>query len=261
VPALQWDQVGDRRFEAGVDRGVLYLGDDAVAWNGLTGVDESPNTESRSFYQDGVKVLDVKVLGEYAATLKAYTYPDEFDQVLGIANDGKGLFIHDQRPRPFDLCYRTRIGNDVDGIDHGYRLHLLYSLMAVPNGTSFGTTESNVSPVEFSWALTSTPQDVTGYRPTAHLSIKSTDIDPGYMNFIESILYGTETSEAYLPSPTEMFDLIANRVTIVDNGDGTWTAQGSDRVVQDLGNGAYLLQGVQSTVDPDGDFTITIPAY
>lgn len=261
MSALEWDKVGDRRFEAGVDRGVLYLPDKAVVWNGLRGVDESPNVESKAFYQDGIKYLDVKVLGEYNAMLKAYTYPDEFDQMLGVANDGKGLFIHDQRPKPFGLCYRTRIGNDVDGVDHGYRLHLLYNLMAAPTSTSFDTAESNIAPVEFSWALSSTPQALTGFRPTAHLSVRSTDLDPGYLEYIESILYGSELADPYLPTMAEMFDLIANRVIIVDNGDGTWTATGSERVVQDLGNGGFSLSGVKIDGPTDGRYVITIPEY
>lgn len=260
MPALSWDKVGDRFFETGVDRGVLYLPDKAVPWNGITGVEESPNIDSKSFYQDGIKYLDVKVLGEYNATLKAYTYPDEFDQVLGIATDGKGLFIHDQRPKPFDLCYRTRIGNDVDGVDHGYRLHLLYNLMATPSNMSFGTVDSNVSAMEFSWGLTSTPQMLAGYRPTAHLSLKSTDLDSGYLEYIETILYGSELADAYLPTMTEMFDLIANRVTIVDHGDGSWTATGSDRVIQSFGD-AFTIAGVKIDGPTDGKYALTIPEF
>lgn len=261
MPALSWDRVGDRLFEAGVDRGVLYLPDVAVPWNGLTGVDENPNVDSKAYYQDGIKYLDVKILGEYNATLKAYTYPDEFDQVLGIATDGKGLFIHDQRPRPFDLCYRTRIGNDLDGLDHGYRLHFLYNLMATPSSMSFGTVESNAAPVEFSWGLSSTPQFLQGYRPTAHLSIKSTEIDAGYLDYIESIIYGSDFADAYLPTMSEMFDLLANRVTLVDNGDGSWTASGSDRVIEDLGNGAFSLSGVKIDGPVDGKYELTIPEH
>lgn len=261
MPALVWDKVGERRFEAGVDRGVLYLPDQAVAWNGLTGVEEAPNIESKSFYQDGIKYLDVKVLGEYNASLRALTYPDEFDQVMGIATDGKGLFIHDQRPKPFGLCYRTKIGNDVDGIDHGYRLHLIYNVMATPSNAGFSTIESNVSPVEFAWSLSSTPQFLPGYRPTAHLSIKSTEIDSGYLEYIESILYGSELADPYLPTMAEMFDLLANRVIIVDNGDGSWTATGSERVVQDFGNGSFSLSGVKIDGPVDGRYVITIPEY
>jgi hypothetical protein len=261
VPAIAWDQVGDRIYEAGVDRGVLYLRDKAVPWNGLTSVEENVARESKSFYQDGIKYLDSQVLGEYAATLKAYTYPDEFDEVVGVATDGRGLYIHDQRPKTFSLCYRTKIGNDLDGLDHGYRLHLLYNLMAVPSSVAFGTVESSASPIEFAWALSSTPQMLTGYRPTAHLSVKSTDIDSGYMSYIESLLYGTDVADPYLPSMAEMFDLIANRVTLVDHGDGSWTASGSDRVIEDLGNGAFTLSGFATTMTAPGTYELTIPEY
>jgi hypothetical protein len=261
VSVLTWDQVGDRRYEAGVDRGVLYLPDTVVPWNGLTSIEEIVNRESKSFYQDGIKYLDFQVLGEYAATLKAYTYPDEFDQVMGIATDGRGLYIHDQRPKTFDLCYRTKIGNDLDGLDHGYRIHLLYNLLATPSNVAFGTVESNAVPIEFQWALSSTPEFLSGYRPTAHLSLKSTDFDAGYLAFVESLLYGTDTSEPYLPSMAEMFDLVANRITIVDNGDGSWTATGSDRVVELLNATTFQLSGVQATFLSEGTYEITIPAF
>lgn len=261
MPVLTWDKVGDRLYEAGVDRGVLYLPDKAVPWNGLTSVEEINSRESKSFYQDGIKYLDSQVLGEYAATLKAYTYPDEFDQVVGVATDGHGLYIHDQRPKTFDLCYRTKIGNDLDELDHGYRIHLLYNLMAAPSNVAFGTVESNVAPVEFQWSLTSTPQFLLGYRPTAHLSLKSTDLDAGYLAFVESLLYGSDLSDPYLPSMAEMFDLIANRITIVDNGDGSWTAAGSDRVVELLNEDTFQLSGVQATFLDDGTYEITIPEF
>lgn len=260
MSALTWDQVGEREFEAGVDRGVLYLHDGRVVpWNGITGIEEAVNRESKSFYQDGIKYLDFQVLGEYAATLKAFTYPDEFDEIMGTATDGRGLYIHDQRPKTFSLAYRTKIGNDVDGVDHGYRLHLLYNLRATPSNVAYSSLTSSVDPVEFAWALTSTPQALTGYRPTAHLSVKSTDLDPGYLAFVESLLYGTEVSDPYLPSMAEMFDLIANRITIVDNGDGSWTASGSDRVVELLNADTFQLSGVQATFQDADTYEITIP--
>lgn len=258
---LEWDQVGDRFFEAGVDRGVLYLADRAIPWNGLTGIEEIDSRESKSFYQDGIKYLDHQVLGEYSATLKAFTYPDEFNEVVGVGTDGKGLYIHDQRSKSFNLVYRTKLGNDVDGIDHGYRLHLLYNLRAAPSNVAYSSVGSNVDPLEFAWALTSTPQALPGYRPTAHLSLKSTDFDAGYLSFVESLLFGTDTSDPYLPSMAEMFDLVANRIMIVDNGDGSWTATGSDRVVELLNETTFQLSGVQATFPSEGQYEITIPEF
>lgn len=200
---LEWDQVGDKKYQTGVDRGVLYLPERAVVWNGLTSVDEAFDVEVKPYYQDGVKYLNHQVQGDYSGTLKAFTYPDEFDQCVGVVSQGSGLYFHDQRPRPFGLSYRTKIGNDVTE-DLGYIIHLLYNLYAVPNSTSFATIGADPTPLEFSWSLTSTPDALSARRPTAHLSIKSTDLDFGVIDLIEGILYGDVENEPHLPSMTSL---------------------------------------------------------
>jgi len=262
VTALQWDKVGERRYEAGVDRGVLYLSDKAVVWNGLTSVDESTQRSSNPYYQDGVKYLEHPIVGDFAGTLKAFTYPDEFDAVQGIVSGSGGFYVHDQRPQPFGLSYRTKIGNDTDGIDHGYRIHLLYNVLATPANTSYASLSNTPTPIEFSWDLNATPGLLSGYRPTAHVSIKSTDLDPRYLAFVEEILYGNEINDPRLPSLNEIFDLVANRLTIVDNGDGSWTASGSDEAVTLLGTNAFQINGANATFSADGtEYEIAIPVY
>ena len=267
MTALEWDKIGERLYEAGVDRGVLYLPDssgaynEAHSWNGLTSVEEAPNQSSNSYYQDGVKYLENVVIGDYAGTLKAFTYPDAFDAVQGIGSGSGGMYVHNQKPKLFGLSYRTRIGNDLEGIDHGYRIHLLYNLIATPSNAAYSSVSNSPSPLEFQWNLSGTPGSVTGWKPTAHLSIKSTDLDPGYLAFVEEVLYGNEVNDPRLPSLNEMFDLVANRLTIVDNGDGSWTASGSPQAVDILGNGAFILNGASSTDLGDGEYEITIPVY
>lgn len=261
MPVLEWDKVGDRRYEAGVDRGVLYLPDKAVVWNGLTGVEESTARTSTSYYQDGIKYLEHVIPGDFAGTLKAYTYPDEFETVQGVAADGHGVYVHDQKPTPFGLSYRTLLGNDVDGLDRGYRIHLLYNLLATPANTAYSSLSESPSPIEFQWGLSATPSLLSGHRPTAHVSIKSTEVGASLLAYVESLLYGGELNEPYLPSLSEIFDLIDNPLVIVDNGDGSWTASGSDRLVSLLNPYTFQIAGVEATFPADGEYVMTIPEY
>ena len=233
MTALVWDQVGDRRYEVGVDHGVLYLSDlSGVAWNGLTAVDEKLADDSKPFYLDGVKYLDAEVLSDFSATLKAITYPDEFEQFDGIGAYGNGLFVHDQRAKRFGLSYRTRIGNDLAGVDLGYKIHILYNLTAVPDTRDYVSLTATPGLIAFGWKLVGTPEGTPGYRPTAHIVIDSTEIDPNFLKSLKDILYGTATAAPRLPSAQELVTLAKEwvRITITDNGDGTWTATGHDRL-------------------------------
>jgi hypothetical protein len=249
---LAWDRAGDKTFQAGLDRGVLYLPDKAVAWNGLTGVEEKFDIEMKPYYQDGVKYLDHQVMGSYAATLKAFTYPSEFEPCIGLASKGSGLIFHDQQPKSFGLSYRTGLGDDLEGLEHGYLIHILYNLRAVPSNIPFSTTDQQTSPVEFSWDITGTPEAAVGRRPTAHVSIKTTDLDFGMIQTIEDILYGTDIDVPYLPSLAELIDTIDNPVEIIDNGDGTWTAIGSANAVSLLSPTVFQVKGIPvNRIDAD----------
>lgn len=179
-----------------------------MPWNGLTGVEDTTAREAKSSYLDGIKYLDYHILSEFSGKLKAFTYPDEFDDINGTRNNGDGVLVHDQPPKSFGLSYRTKIGNDVDGVDHGYSIHILWNLLALPDPIAYASMNNAVSPIEFAWGLTSTPKLVPGYRPTAHLSIKSTDLDPRSLAALEAALYGTDETEAYLPSPEEVIGLV-----------------------------------------------------
>lgn len=206
---LVWDKIGDRTYQTGVDRGVLYLSDGtSAAWNGLTSVDEKVGRDTKSYYLDGVKYLENQTPGDFSAQLKAFTYPDEFDRINGVAPDGGGLFVHDQKPRSFGLSYRTLIGDDVSGTERGYKIHLLYNLMVVPDNNAYTSLDDGSKPIEFGWDLSGTPVATAGYKPTAHLSLDSTKIAPASLTAVEDILYGTSTANPRLPLFQELSTLV-----------------------------------------------------
>lgn len=206
---LLWDQVGDRTYEAGVDRGVLYLEDGSgVPWVGLTGVDEEfGNDDVTPNYLDGVKASDLPGFGDFSGKLTAFTYPDEFLEYEGSLFLADGMYVGNQQTKTFGLSYRTLIGNDVDGIDHGYKLHILYNLTAAPSNDSHETLANDVNPMDFSWTLLSIPETISDYRPTAHIILDSTEIEPSMLQGLEQILYGGIHADARLPSAEELVSL------------------------------------------------------
>lgn len=228
MPVLEWDKVGDRTYQGGVDRGALYLGDGTVVpWNGLTGVEDATNIEVKSYYLDGVKILDHVTPGEFVGKLSAFTYPEEFEAVMGVVAVDTGLYFHEQPAKRFNLSYRTKISNDVDS-DYGYKLHLLYNLTAQPDSHKYSTISPQGNIDEFTWSLTGMPtiSAIDGIRPTVHVSIDSTSARPDILQQIEDILYGTDTTEPRWPSILEIRIIFGEvgGLYIIDNGDGTWTA-------------------------------------
>lgn len=210
MTALEWDKVGDRRFETGVDRGVLFLLDGtAVPWNGLTSVSETRTREVKSYYLDGVKYLDYHVPGTYAGKLQAFTYPEELEPLLGDAEFAPGVVAHDQRASLFHLAYRNRVGNDLQGSELGYRIHILYNLTASQSDVSFGSADNNVAAQEFEWNLSGTPSQMFGIRPTSHVSIDSTRIDPDLLAEIEVLLYGTAEADPALPDLVTLLGMVS----------------------------------------------------
>lgn len=209
MTVLQWDQIGDRRFEAGVDRGVLYTLDGvAVPWNGLVSVTENTEREVKSYYLDGIKYLDHQVLGAYSGKLGAYTYPDELDTLLGQHDFAPGVILHDQRSQMFHLSYRTRVGNDLSGIDYGYKIHIVYNIQANPSSVSFGTIGDNPAPGLFEWSLTGTPSQMFGIYPTSHVSLHSLAIDPDTLVMLEDLIYGTSETDPSLPGLVDLMALV-----------------------------------------------------
>lgn len=212
MATLVWDKVGEHRYETGLDRGVLYLPNGtAVPWNGLTSLNENRSRETKSFYVDGVKYLDHMIPADFSATLTAYTYPDELEVLLGDAEYAPGVSLYDQRPKMFGLSYRTKIGNDLDS-EAGYKIHILWNLLAVPSDVQFASGGAQVAPVPFAWTLTSTPVQVLGARPTGHISLNSTQIDSEKLTEIESLIYGTAETNPSLPTLTDLLDIISTAV-------------------------------------------------
>lgn len=211
MTTMEWDVIGQRGYQTGVDRGVLYLPEDiARPWNGLISVEESIETEHKSFYLDGVKYLENLTPGDFQGRLKAYTYPDEFDSVNGIVTPvgSPGLSYYEQPPKSFSLSYRTKIGTDVQGLNRGYKIHILYNVIAIPDVKSFDTIEdSEINPVEFSWILSATPEKIEDFRPTSHLSIDSTKTLEGTLEVIENTLYGTFSIAPRLPTISQIYNM------------------------------------------------------
>lgn len=211
---LSWDKSGERFYETGVKNGVLYVQNagaypKGVAWNGLTAVTESPSgAEATPLYADDIKYLELTSEEEFGGTIEAYTYPDEFAECDGSAELATGVKISQQKRKAFGLVYKTTLGNDEDGNDHGYKLHLVYGCKAAPSEKAYATINDNPEAITFSWEFTTTPVAVTGHKPTAHIEIDSTKADPTCLAALEAKLFGTETDEPQLPLPDEVKTLM-----------------------------------------------------
>lgn len=223
MPRLKWDQPGQKTYETGTKNGVLYVQASngtyptGVAWNGLTALTESPSgAEETALYADDIKYASLRSAEEFGATIEAYTYPDEFMQCDGSIEAAEGVVIGQQKRKAFGLCYQTAIGNDVDGNDHGYKLHLIYGCTASPSEKSYQTINDSPDAITFSWEVTTTPVEVNGFKPTATITIDSTKADAAKLTALKDILYGTdaaagETGEgtvARLPLPSEVISLM-----------------------------------------------------
>lgn len=214
---LQWDEVGKRFFETGVDRGVLYpIQSDntyskGVAWSGLTGVTHKPSgAEANGKYADNMKYLNLIAAEDLGGTIKAYYYPPEFGECDGSVKIAPGLTAGQQSRKMFGFCYRTKLGNDTEGQDHGYKLHLVYGCLVTPSERDYASMNESPDAIEFSWEFTTTPVDVPGFKPSAGFELDSTDptLAPEKLKAIEDILYGTETEDARLPMPAELIEIL-----------------------------------------------------
>ena len=212
MPKIKWDQTGERYYETGVSKGVLYpYANNAyakgVAWNGLINVSESPEgAEATPLYADNIKYLNLMSAEEFKATIEAYTYPDEFAACNGEASLEEGVSIGQQKRSQFGLSYQTKIGNDVDS-ELGYKIHLVYGALAAPSEKAYATVNDSPEAITFSWEISTTPVEVPGFKPTASLVIDSTTVDPTKLAEFEKKLYGDETTEATLPLPSEVATL------------------------------------------------------
>ena len=214
---IEWDKTGERLYETGVKNGVLYVQEGStygkgVAWNGLTAVTESPSgAEATPLYADDIKYLNLLSTEEFGATIEAYTYPDEFAACDGSAALADGVMIGQQARKTFGLCYRTTIGNDTNGNDYGYKLHIIYGALAAPSEKAYATINDSPEAITFSWEVTTTPVNVTGAKPTASITIDSTKADSTKLAALEDVLYGKDGepgNEPRLPLPDEIKTLM-----------------------------------------------------
>ena len=213
---IVWDQTGERLYETGVKRGVLYVQDSGgtypkgVAWNGLTAVTESPSgAEATPLYADDIKYLNLISTEELGGTIEAYTYPDEFAECDGSASIATGVYIGQQSRKTFGMCYTTTGGNDVDNNAHGYKLHLIYDALASPSEKAYSPINDSPEAITFSWEFSTTPVNVTGFKPTANIVIDSTKATPEKLAALEKILYGDTDVEPRLPLPNEVAQVMS----------------------------------------------------
>lgn len=257
---LVWDDTGKKLYETGTDRGVLYLNKGGaytggVAWNGLTGVTESPSgAEATALYANNGKYINLYSAEEFGATITAYTYPDEFMECDGSQEIAKGVSVGQQTRTPFGFTYRTLVGNDSDGQNHGYKLHMVYGATASPSEKAYATVNDSPEAIEFSWEVTTTPVNVTGKQPTALLTIDSTKADPTKLAELENILYGAAPTKLDA-EPDDWSTNYANYFTLED---GEYKpVEGSAGSAPTFAEGTYYKNGTAARLPlPDEIATI-----
>jgi len=270
MPKIIWDAVGERFYETGVDHGVLYTPDatgvyaSGVAWNGLTSVSESPSgAEANAQYADNIKYLNLISAEEFGATIEAFTYPPEFAPFDGLGVPSEGVIVGQQPRKSFGLSYRTKVGNDLDGDNHGYKLHLVYGCQASPSEKAYNTINDSPEAITFSWEVTTTPVPVTGFSPTSLLVIDSTKVDPTALAALEDTLYG-ETMPAKLPTPDEVLAIFGGSGTTATGATagtpGTWTGGDAPASVVALQSATPAIVASPNTLWTTGQYVQTATA-
>ena len=241
---LEWSAVGERFYEAGVDRGVLYVDDAGYPWNGLVSIDENPTGgEEKAYYCDGVKYLNLASREEFKATINAFYSPRAFDACDGVVSVRPGLFASQQRRKAFGLSYRSRIGNDLSGTNYGYKIHIVYNALATPAPRRYATESDDTSPSVLSWGITTKAVAIPDAMRSAHLIVDSTEAPAYVLSLLEDILYGNSLNPPRLPDPDEIAALFDDdtEFTVTDLGEGVFEISGSDMSVQMLSPGVYQI--------------------
>lgn len=263
MTVLQWDKTGERLYETGVDRGVLFQIDEAgdygsgVAWNGLTAVTDSPSgAESNKTYADNIEYLNLLSVEVFGCTIEAYTYPDAFGQNDGTAAPTPGVAVSQQRRRTFGFCWRTRLGNDVDGTDYGYKLHLAWGCLAAPSEKAYATINDSPEAITFSWDVTTTPVPIgvvsgTDYKPAAKITIDSTKVDPTKLAALEAMLYGTSSTDPELPLPKDVIVMMSTTLTVATPTLPTYNSTTDIITIPSVTGVEYLVNG---DIVPSGAF-------
>jgi hypothetical protein len=263
---LSWDAVGQRFYETGVDHGVLYIPDNVgayntgFAWNGLVSVTEAPTgAEANPQYADNIKYLNLLSAEEFGATIEAFTYPDEFGQCDGTAEPEPGVSVGQQSRKTFGLSYRTRVGNDLDGTDYGYKLHLVYGALAAPSEKAYATINDSPEAITLSWEVTTTPVVVgtigsVTYKPTASLTIDSTKADADSLAALEDLLYGTVGTDPELPLPAAVIALFAGSLVLATPTEPAFNSSTDTITIPTVTGVIYKISG---EVVPAGSVVIT----
>lgn len=263
MSVLQWNRPEDKSFQSGLDKGVLYMEDGPVVpWNGLQTVEDNGESELLNFYLDGVQYLGMASPRDWKGTVTCVTVPSEFYPAMGIGTVGDGFYADSQPQSRFSMSYRTLVTTP-DGVEpNNYKIHLIYKCVASLQGFSHETLSSSGSdPVPYQFELSATPMPVSLMRPTAHFVFDTREMDEPSITALETILYGSSTTAPRVPTITELIDLLrfSNVVVVHDNGDGTWTATGSNaNIVQDLETGRFTLNNVPVASGPDGSGRYTL---
>lgn len=251
MAVLTWDELDQRIYETGVDRGVLYIPDeggdysDGVAWNGLTTVTESPTgAEANPTYADNIKYLNLYSAEQFGATIEAYTYPDEFAQFDGLAVPSPGVNIGQQPRKSFGFCYRTKVGNALEGDDAGYKLHLVYGATASPSEKAYASINDSPESITFSWTIATVPVSVTGHKPTSIITIDSTKVNSTALAALELVLYGDTGVDPRLPMPDEVIDLFDGTITTVAPTEPAFNAGTNTITIPTVAGVTYYIDGV-----------------
>jgi hypothetical protein len=258
---LYWDQLGQRFFETGVDKGVLYLPNvngvytNGVAWNGLTSITESPSgAEPTPMYADNLKYLNMYSVEEFSATVEAYTFPSEFAQFDGMATPTTGITVGQQTRGKFGLSYRTRLGNDINGDELGYKLHLIYGCQASPSERAYNTVNDSPEAITFSWSIATTPVSVGSLKPTSILTIDSTKVNSTALGTLENFLYGTSGTDPSLPLPDAVIALFSGTTTSVTPTEPAYNSTTKVITIPTI-TGVTYYNGLVAV--PAGAYTIT----
>lgn len=252
---ITWDQSGERTYETGVDHGVLFQIDEAgeyvdgVAWNGLTTVTESPTgAEATPQYADNVMYLNLISIERFGCTIEAFTYPPEFEQNDGSGTPTPGISVGQQTRRPFGFCYRTLKGNDTEGNDHGYKLHLVYGATASPSEKAYATVNDSPEAITFSWEVTTIPVAVGSfggdeYKPTASIVIDSTKVDPTKLETLLEQLYGTESTDPSMPLPIDVITMMTGTLTVATPTQPTFNSGTHTITIPTVTGVVYTIDG------------------
>lgn len=254
---LAWDEVGTRNYETGVDHGVLYIPDaqgayvDGVAWNGLVSVTESPSgAEPNAQYADNIKYLNLFSAEEFGATIEAFTYPDEFAQFDGLGTPTPGISVGQQSRKTFGLSYRTRVGNDIDGDDAGYKIHLVYGCQASPSEKAYNTINDSPEAITFSWEVATVPVAVPDMKPTSMITIDSTKVDADALADLEQILYGAVGVDPSMPLPGAVIAMFSGTVTEVVPTEPAFDAGTNTITIPTVAGVTYYINGVAQVAGP-----------